>query len=254
MKKAIINVIAVALAAASFAGCASKETTTEAETEATSTAEVTTTTTTEATTTTTTEETTTETTISRTVNVSIDELDELLAKQPLYVSSTEYVVQDSRYKSLYPDLLQAVITNNSEDDIKNAVIEFVAWDENNLPVMIKGHIDFSNGSYLIKCNYNSINLVPGESYGEDSGMAIDESVSISTFKAIVCEYENFDGKTWKNPYLTAWENMYGGGKKLKDDLRTDVYLTTEDYEEMIRNMNETETTDDDSDQITDQEP
>lgn len=252
MKKVISTIIATALVAFCFGGCSSKATTSEAEAEATGTAEATTTTTTEATTTTTTEETTTETTISRTVSVSIDELEELLAKQPVYISSTEYVVQDSTYKMLYPDLLQAVITNNSEDDIKDAVVVFVAWDENDLPVKIKGQYDFSDGDYLIKCNYSGINLVPGKSYGEDSGMALDDSMKISKFKAIVYSYETFEGTTWTNPYYHAWSAMYGGGKKLKDDLTADAYLTNEDYEELIAKMNESETSDNES-ESTDQE-
>ena len=252
MKKVIITTVALALAASCFAGCSAKETTSEAEIEETSTAEVTTTTTTEATTTTTTEETTTETTISRTVTVGIDELDELIAKQPVYVSSTEYVVQDSNYKTLYPDLLQAVITNNSEDDIKDAVVVFVAWDENDLPVKIKGQFDFSDGDYLIKCNYSGINLVPGKSYGEDSEMPLDDSMNISKFKAIVYSYETFEGTTWTNPYYHAWSAMYGGGKKLKDDLTADAYLTNEDYEDLIAKLNETEVLDPES-ESTDQE-
>ena len=124
MKKAITTIVLVAFAATCFIGCSSSETTSGSATEAepTSTAEVTTTTTTEATTTTTEATTTTEPTLSRTISADSKKLDELLAKQPLYVSKTRYIVQDKYYKSLYPDLLCAIITNKSKDDIKNALL------------------------------------------------------------------------------------------------------------------------------------
>lgn len=252
MKKAIVETVLAAFVATSLIGCSSANKAGGSETESTSTAEATTTTTTEATTTTTTEETTTETTLSRMVSVNIEELDELLAKQPVYISSTEYVVQDKNYKSLYPDMLQAVITNNSEDDIKDAVVVFVAWDENNLPVKIKGQFDFSDGEYLTKCNYSGINLIPGKTYGNDSGMALDTGLNIKKFKAIVYSYETFEGKKWTNPYYHAWSSMYGGGKKLKDDLVADCYLTDEDYAEMVRKSTETTLADNDTDQSSTQ--
>ena len=253
MKKAIISAVLVAYAATCLIGCSSGETTNGSVTEATSTAEMTTTTTTEATTTTTTEATTTETTISRKVSVNADELEEMLAKQPAYISSTKYLVQDKNYKTLYPDILQAVIKNNSEDDIKDAVVVFVAWDENNLPVKIKGQFDYSDGEYLMKCRYSGINLIPGKEYGKDGGMEIDDGLNIKEFKAIVYEYETFEGKKWTNPYYHAWSSMYGGGKKLKDDLTADAYLTDADYEELVKKSSETTVADGESNQSTESE-
>ena len=95
MKKAITCAVLMAFAATCFVGCSSSGTTSGSATEATSTAEVTTTTTTEATTTTTTAATTTtEPTLSRTISADSKKLDELLKKQPLYVSSTKYSVQE----------------------------------------------------------------------------------------------------------------------------------------------------------------
>ena len=239
MKKAITFAVLVAFAATCFVGCSSSGTTSGSATEATSTAEVTTTTTTEATTTTTTEATTTtEPTLSRTISADIKKLDELLAKQPVYVSKTKYVVQSKRWKTLYPDLLQAIITNKSKDDIKTAYVAFVAWDKNNLPVKIKGDMDFSDGEYIQKVKYDSINLVPGKSFGSKSGLGLDTGLGIKRFKAIVAAYDDFDGNTWINPYYNCWEQMYGGGKKLTTDMHVDVYLTSEDYEEMVRKSKE----------------
>lgn len=140
---------------------------------------------------------------------------ELLAKieqQEVHVISTKYIIQDYRYKTLYPDALQAVIQNNSSADIKDAVVAFVAWDKNNLPVKIKGDIDFSDGSYIRRVGYNDINLVPGSTYGKGTGFEIDDGLGIKTFKAIVVSYETFEGDTWENPLYSAWRDLYEGVK------------------------------------------
>ena len=117
--------------------------------------------------------------------LTVTEFETLLSELPVVITSTRYVVQDEKYKSLYPDMLQAVIQNNTTADIKNAVIAFVAWDENNLPVKIKGSIDFSGGAYIKQVNYGDINLAAGKSYGNSSGFSVDEECGIKQFKAII---------------------------------------------------------------------
>ena len=141
--------------------------------------------------------------------------DKLLSQidaQELKVIKTKYVVQDEVYKALYPDMLQAVIQNDTSYDIKNAIVAFAAWDSNNLPVKIKGSFDFSDGAYNIEVNYGDINLVPGEKFGESSGYEIDENCNIKTIKAIVVSYETFDGTTWENPLYEDWCELYEGVK------------------------------------------
>jgi len=145
--------------------------------------------------------------------LTVEELEAELAKQEVRVVSTNYLVQDDEYKSLYPDLMQAVIQNDSEYDIKNAVIAYVAWDNNNLPVKIKGKYDYGDLTYVKQCDFDDINLVPGASYGEDSGMALAHDCdSIKTFKAILVSYETFDGETWSNPHYNRWVEIYSGKK------------------------------------------
>ncbi len=53
-----------------------------------------------------------------------------------------------------------------------AVVAYVAWDENNLPVKIEGDMDFNGGSYVKEVNFDGINLVPGGTFGENSGYSI----------------------------------------------------------------------------------
>lgn len=153
----------------------------------------------------------TTTTTAAPKKLTASELTAAIEQQEVKVTSTKYVVQDEDYKTLYPDLLQAVIANGSTADIKNAVVAFAAWDENNLPIKIKGNMDFSDGAYVKKCNFNDVNLVPGKSYGENSGMAVDEDIiPIKKFKAIVVSYETFDGDTWENPLFEDWCEIYEG--------------------------------------------
>ena len=84
-------------------------------------------------------------------------------------------------------------------------------------------------------------------------MEIDDGLNIKKFKAIVYEYETFEGQKWTNPYYHAWSAMYGGGKKLKDDLTADAYLTDADYEELVKKSTETSVADEESNQSTDSE-
>ena len=163
--------------------------------------------------------------------VGIDEFEKLLAEQPLYVSSTEYFVQSQGPKILFPDMLQAIITSNSTEDIKDAVVAFVAWDNNNLPVKIQNQFDFGGGSYVKQVNYKDINLVNGASYGENGGYELDENSNISKFKAIVVSYETFDGNVWKNPYYENFKTTYEG-KKYSDDMKFEVKIDNNNFSEI----------------------
>jgi hypothetical protein len=139
-------------------------------------------------------------------------LEKNLLDQGLAVVYTSYVIQDTKYKSLYPDMLSAVFLNSTPYDIKNAVIAFAAWDSNKLPVKIKGQFDFSDGAYVKEVNYSDINLVPNDVYGDNSGYELDRYNTISSFKAVVVSYETFDGIRWQNPYYNEWVRTYSGVK------------------------------------------
>ena len=147
--------------------------------------------------------------------ITIEELNSQLAQQPIFIVDTEYVIQDDNFKTLYPDLLTVSIKNNTDQDIKNVVVSFVAWDENNLPVKIEGQFDFSDTTYVKKVNFSDINLVAGGTFDEKSGLALSENSKIKTFKAIVESYETFDGTTWKNPYYDEFCTLYEGKKLIE---------------------------------------
>ena len=143
-----------------------------------------------------------------------EELLELLAAQPLAVTKTEYLVQSDEWKTLYPDMLSAILLNNSDEAIQNAVVAFVAWDKNNLPVKIEGQFDFMGGSYIKEVRYDEINLIPGETFGENKGYSLSQNTTIATCKAIVVSYETFEGVTWNNPYYEDFRELYEGKKRI----------------------------------------
>lgn len=178
------------------------------------------------------------------VTMGIADFENLLLEMPVFVKSHKYVVQDEKYKALYPDMLQAVLQNNTIADIKNAVVAFVAWDKNSLPIKIKGSSSYSDGAYIQEVSYNDINLIPGETYGESSGYSVDEDCGIETFQAIVVSFESFDGDTWENPYYNAWRALYEG-VKYNDDLSTEFAIVDIDFEttEKIGNPDDTDGTD-----------
>ncbi len=143
------------------------------------------------------------------------ELSGLLKAEPVFIKSTKYIVQDEKYKTLYPDMLQAVIQNNTKEDIKSAMVAFAAWDKNGLPVKIKGHLSFDDGVYIAEVDYSDINLAAGGTYGKDSGFQLDENLEIETFKAIVVSYETYDGTEWENPHYKNFCSLYEGKKQKK---------------------------------------
>lgn len=144
------------------------------------------------------------------------ELEMELSSQDVLVESVEYIVQDPEYKNLYPDMISAIVKNNSDMDIKNIEYGFVAWDKNGLPVRIVGDWDFSGGAYLYTGTGESVNIAPGETHGRNYGLELDSDMdNIHSFKAIVTEYSGFNGEVWNNPLLDDFYRIYEG-KRLAD--------------------------------------
>lgn len=154
--------------------------------------------------------------------------EQLLLSQPLAVVETDYVVQSDQYKGLYPDMLCAIVQNNTSADIKDAVVAFVAWDENGLPIKIEGQFDFLGGEYIKKVNYTDINLIGGATFGEDNGYSLAEENKIASFKAVAISFETFDGQKWENPYYESFCNMYEG-KKYSADMTVEVEIVKDTF-------------------------
>ncbi len=138
--------------------------------------------------------------------VDVNNIESLLKKEKVFVSSVKMVKGDSRWKSLYPDRLQFSIKNKGNTNIKSAVIAFFAWDKNGLPIKIKGNIDFSDGEFLKELEGDNINLVPNSTYKAEYGL--EENHKIATYKAILVSVRDFNGKIYINPYYDDWQNIY----------------------------------------------
>lgn len=139
-----------------------------------------------------------------------DELDQILNKQEVHITKTKYTIQNEKVKILFPDMLQAIIKNDSTDKIKNIVISFVAWDKNNAPIKLKRSIDLSKGEYVRDKAYQNIDLASGATFGDDDGFGLNEQCDVQIFKAIIKSYETADGTIWENPQYDNWTKMYSG--------------------------------------------
>lgn len=149
-------------------------------------------------------------------STTYQELEAELKNQPVYVESTEYIVQDEQYKALYPDILSAVVKNNSGTDVKNVQVAFAAWDSNNFPVKITPRFNYNNVDYVVLCDYGDVNMVDGATFGENYGLELDpETQAISKIKAIVVNYTDFEGNTWENLCYEDWAALYEN-KKLEE--------------------------------------
>lgn len=147
---------------------------------------------------------------------SAEELDKELNKQDIVVENVEYMIQDNQYKNLYPDMLSAISTNNTDTDIRDITYAYVAWDRNGLPLKIKGAIDFSDGQYVYGGKGENVNVSPGETFGQGYGFEIDNDMDeVYTMKAIIVDYEGFNGEKWTNPLYSEFKNIYEG-KRLAD--------------------------------------
>lgn len=142
--------------------------------------------------------------------MTVQELNEAMKSQPLKVINTRYYPTDTpNLKRVYPDIIASTIQNNSGTVIKDAVIGFVAWDEDNKPVKLKGTDARSFPKYYIEVDYDNINLEDGATYGEDVGAAVDND-NIAKARSIVVYYIDSEGNKWENPLLKEFKKLYSG--------------------------------------------
>ena len=147
------------------------------------------------------------------VYLTVVEFDLAIQEHPLFVVRTNYV--DSEYFWHNDAMLQAILFNNSDKPIREALIGFVAWDRNMLPIKITQSPSSTTSSYFTRINYTTINLMPGEyftGYANNvfSGMRIDGNLDVSFSRAIVISFEDFEGNIWNNPLLLDFRNLFEG--------------------------------------------
>lgn len=138
----------------------------------------------------------------------IAKIETLKNNQKVIIVGTPTVKKQSdRYTSLYPDMLTAVIQNNSDQTIKSYIIGFLAFDSSGYPVKIKAPVDF-NPSYEKKVSAADANVLPGGTHGDGLGSEIDTPHNISTILACVYSATFYDGTTWTNEYYSYWLEEY----------------------------------------------
>jgi len=135
-----------------------------------------------------------------------------LSNLPVAVVGARCVVQSTEYKSLYPDYLQAIITNNSQDDIRDLVVAFAAWDENGMPVKLRGQYDFGSAEYIQVVTFKDANVIPGATYGDNAGYKLAASCNVATVRAMAASYTGLNNQVWNNPYYESFVRKYSGRK------------------------------------------
>jgi hypothetical protein len=93
----------------------------------------------------------------------------MLAAQPLAVLLKQTILFRTKSIKHYTRYCFSRYTKHTNSDIKNAIIAFVAWDTNDLPVKIMGTL-VSQEPISQKSASTTINLIGGETFGEKAVM------------------------------------------------------------------------------------
>lgn len=113
-------------------------------------------------------------------------------------------------KSQYPDMLQAIIKNNSSKTIKDFLVGWLGYDSNNNPVNIKPYSDGTYSNYEFFGKAENVNMLPNSTMGDDRGWKLAVNHGLSKVIACVKSVTFTDGTTWENPYYQYWLDQYKG--------------------------------------------
>lgn len=147
------------------------------------------------------------------VYLTVEEFDEAVRTQPLFVDSTRFLPPE-HFRLSTDSMLQAILFNNSDMPIRNARVAFVAWDANRLPVRIDTRFGIGTAQYVVNLNYDAINLMPfdfftGVSGNSYSGLRVNNT-NIVHLRAFVVSFEDFDNNKWENPLLLDFNHLFEG--------------------------------------------
>lgn len=153
--------------------------------------------------------------------MTAEELEAELSRQPVRFLDAEVCnTNDGRLDTSWNSgWIFSHIINESEEEVQHIKVYFVAWDANNLPVILKSkYLNYTAG-YTPDLIFQGANLVPGAKLNEDDAdtfqvFPYDLTCNVAKAKGIVAAYTTFSGDTWQNPLLGQWLEIYGGGKKL----------------------------------------
>lgn len=136
------------------------------------------------------------------------EIEKYKNEQEVSVESAKIIEQDTTYKSLYPDMIEVIIKNNSNKTIKDYNVAILAYDSNNYPLKIKPQFNYNGGAFEFTGQADNANVVAGATGGRNYGWKLDENHGISKVIAIVKDVTYYDGSKWENPYYNYWIEQY----------------------------------------------
>ena len=153
-------------------------------------------------------------------------IQKLKDEQKAVVISTRMGVQHKTNKKKYPDMLLAVVKNNSDKTIKTFNLSFLTFDAEGNPLSTRHptfdeKFEFNTVPYYktpdpkhrLECLYDSDEVLPGKRTSERYGWELSEDhPAISTILACVSDVTYTDGTTWRNEYFDIWLKQYENKK------------------------------------------
>lgn len=148
-------------------------------------------------------------------NAKKEMLEKARADQLITVEKTSILIQDTRHKTLYPDMFSVIIKNNSDKTIKSYSVSMLGWDKNGYPLKIKQSFLDSSGSYEFLGGADNVNVIKDGTYGKNSGWKLEDPHNIVKTKAVVIEAEFYDGSNWENDYYKYFLEEFEGKQLLE---------------------------------------
>lgn len=109
------------------------------------------------------------------------------------------------------------VDNLSDSAIKDVDIGFMAWDKNQLPVIVSEEFDYYSETYCLEGVCNAINIEP-RGRKPTSIEIVSNPETIHYVLPFIISYTSYDGSDWKNPHVDSIRKKAGYEIKNLDDV------------------------------------